>query len=155
LEGLKLRAGRIIEILQQHVETGYLAGAVALIGTGNRAEVVTVGVQSLEDASVMRRNSIFRITSMTKPIAAVATLMLVNEGKLRLDERIDHWLPELAYRRVLRRLEGPLDDTVPAKRPMTVEDLLTFRCGLRAAPRGGLSAAAADRGAAAAGLWAS
>jgi CubicO group peptidase (beta-lactamase class C family) len=135
LEGLKLRAGRIIEILQQHVETGYLAGAVALIGTGNRAEVVTVGVQSLEDASVMRRNSIFRITSMTKPIAAVATLMLVNEGKLRLDERIDHWLPELAYRRVLRRLEGPLDDTVPAKRPMTVEDLLTFRCGLGSVAR--------------------
>jgi CubicO group peptidase (beta-lactamase class C family) len=130
MEGLKLRAGRIIEILQQHVETGYLAGAVALIGIGNRAEVVAVGVQSLEDASVMRRDSIFRITSLTKPVTAVATLMLVDEGKLRLDERIDHWLPELAHRRVLRRLEGPLDETVPAKRPITVDDLLTFRCGL-------------------------
>jgi CubicO group peptidase (beta-lactamase class C family) len=130
LERLKVRAGRIIGILQQHVETGYLAGAVALIGDGNRAEVVTVGVQSLEGAALMRRDSIFRITSMTKPITAVATLMLVDEGKLRLDERIDHWLPELAHRRVLRRLEGPLDDTVPARRPITVEDLLTFRGGL-------------------------
>jgi len=129
-ENLKLRAGRVIEILQRHVQTGYLAGAVALIGSGNRAEVVTVGVQSLEDGAPMRRDSIFRITSMTKPITAAATLMLVDHGLLRLDERIDHWLPELAHRRVLRRLDGALDDTVSAKRPITVEDLLTFRCGL-------------------------
>ena len=129
-ENLKLRAGRVIEILERHVQTGYLAGAVALIGSGNRAEVVTVGVQSLEDGALMRRDSIFRITSMTKPITAAATLMLVDRGLLRLDERIDHWLPELAHRRVLRRLDGALDDTVSARRPITVEDLLTFRCGL-------------------------
>jgi CubicO group peptidase (beta-lactamase class C family) len=63
--------------------------------------------------------------------------MLVDEGKLRLTERIDHWLPELAQRRVLRNPSGPLDDTVPAKRPITVEDLLTFRCGLGFVPAAG------------------
>ena len=61
---------------------------------------------------------------------AVAILMLVEEGKLRLDEPVDRLLPELANRRVLRRIDAALDDTVPARRPITVEDLLTFRCGL-------------------------
>jgi CubicO group peptidase (beta-lactamase class C family) len=85
----------------------------------------------------MQRDSLFRITSMTKPITAAVTLMLVDEGKLRLTERIDHWLPELAQPRVLRNPSGPLDDTVPAKRPITVEDLLTFRCGLGFVPTAG------------------
>jgi CubicO group peptidase (beta-lactamase class C family) len=134
---LKVRAGRVIEILQRHIETGYLVGAVALIGRGAQAEVVAVGGQSLEASRLMQRDSIFRITSMTKPITAALTLMLVDEGKLRLSERIDHWLPELAHRRVLRHIEGPLDDTVPATRPITVEDLLTFRCGLGFLPNAG------------------
>jgi CubicO group peptidase (beta-lactamase class C family) len=133
-QSLKMRAGRVIEILAQHIQTGYLAGAVALIGQGARAEVVALGAQSLEAPGLMQRDSLFRITSMTKPITAAATLMLVDEGKLRLDERIDHWLPELAHGRVLRSLSGPLDDTVPLKRPITVEDLLTFRCGLGFVP---------------------
>src|SRR3989449_11035342 len=66
---------------------------------------------------------------MTKPITAAATMILVEECKLRLDEPVDRWLPELADRQVLKRLEGPPDDTVPAKRPITVRDLLTFRMG--------------------------
>src|SRR5260370_12007889 len=77
----------------------------------------------------MRRDTISRISSMTKPIIAVATMILVEECKLRLDEPVDRWLPELADRQVLRRLDGPLDDTEPAKRPITVRDLLTFRMG--------------------------
>src|SRR5882724_10688244 len=77
----------------------------------------------------MRRDTIFRITSMTKPMTAAAAMILVEECKLRLDEPVDRLLPELAGRRVLRRLDGPLDDTVPADRPITVEDLLTFRLG--------------------------
>jgi CubicO group peptidase (beta-lactamase class C family) len=129
-ENLKVRAGLVVEILKRHIETGYLAGAVALIGRGAQAEVVVAGEQSRETLVLMQRDSLFRITSMTKPITAVATLMLVDEGKLRLDEPIDRWLPELAHRRVLRNISGPLDDTVPAKRPITVADLLTFRCGL-------------------------
>ncbi|MGH6958118.1 MAG: serine hydrolase domain-containing protein, partial [Caulobacteraceae bacterium] len=73
---------------------------------------------------------LFRIASMTKPVTAAATLMLIEEGRLALDEPVDRLLPELAGRRVLRRLDGPLDGTVPARRPITVEDLLTFRLGL-------------------------
>jgi CubicO group peptidase (beta-lactamase class C family) len=94
------------------------------------AEVVAVGDRSRETPGTMQRDSLFRITSMTKPVTAAAALMLIDQGKLRLDERIDDWLPELAHRRVLRSISGPLDDTVRAKRSITVEDLLTFRCGL-------------------------
>ena len=77
----------------------------------------------------MRRDTIFRIASLTKPIVAVAALILVEECKLRLDEPVDRLLPELAGRKVLKRIDGPLDDTVPANRPITVRDLLTFRLG--------------------------
>ena len=137
MQSLKMRTGLVIEILERHIETGYLTGAVALIGHGTHAEVVAVGDQSRETPGLMQRDSLFRITSMTKPITAVVTLMLVDEGQLRLTERIDHWLPELARPRVLRNPSGPLDDTVPAKRPITVEDLLTFRCGLGFVPTAG------------------
>ena len=77
----------------------------------------------------MRRDTIFRIASMTKPVTAAAVMMLVEEGKLALDAPVERWLPELANRRVLPRLDGPLDDTVPASRPITVRDLLTFTLG--------------------------
>ena len=137
MQSLKMRTGLVIEILERHIETGYLTGAVALIGRGTHAEVVAVGDQSRETPGLMQRDSLFRITSMTKPITAVVTLMLVDDGQLRLTERIDHWLPELAQPRVLRNPSGPLDDTVPAKRPITVEDLLTFRCGLGFVPTAG------------------
>jgi CubicO group peptidase (beta-lactamase class C family) len=80
----------------------------------------------------MRGDSIFRIASMTKPISAAAAMILVEETKLRLDEPVDRLLPELADRTVLRGMESPLDDTVPAIRPITLRDLLTFRAGLGA-----------------------
>jgi CubicO group peptidase (beta-lactamase class C family) len=66
---------------------------------------------------------------MTKPITAVATMILLEECVLRLDEPVERFLPELADRRVVRRIDGPVDDTVPAERPITVRDLLTFRMG--------------------------
>jgi CubicO group peptidase (beta-lactamase class C family) len=77
----------------------------------------------------MRRDTVFRITSMTKPILAAAAMMMVDDGRLPLDAPVERWLPELAHRRVLRRVDGPLDDTVPAVRPITVGDLLTYRMG--------------------------
>jgi len=80
----------------------------------------------------MRRDTIFRIASVTKPIVAAAAMILVEECALRLDEPIDPWLPELADRRVLRAIDSPLDDTVPATRPITLRDLLTFRLGIGA-----------------------
>ena len=81
------------------------------------------------DGPPMRRDTIFRITSMTKPVTAVAAMILVEECKLRLDEPVDRWLPELADRKVLRTIDAPLDDTVPARRAISLRDLLTFRSG--------------------------
>jgi CubicO group peptidase (beta-lactamase class C family) len=89
-----------------------------------------VGQQALGDAAAVSADSIFRISSMTKPITAAAAMMLVEEGRFRLRDPIDRWIPELANRRVLREIGAALDDTVPAHRPITLEDLLTFRCGL-------------------------
>jgi len=91
--------------------------------------VEAIGRQSFENDAAMRRDSIFRIASMTKPITAAATLILVEQSRLRLDDPVDEWLPELADRKVLRSLDALVDDTVPARRPITVHDLLTFTCG--------------------------
>ena len=124
---------RTIDLVRQAIErrvaNGFAAGIVVLVGEGEASEVVAAGAQSL-DGPPMRPDTLFRIASMTKPITAAATLMLVEDGKFSLDEPVDRLLPEFAGRRVLRRLDGPLGDTVPASRPITVEDLLTFRLGI-------------------------
>jgi CubicO group peptidase (beta-lactamase class C family) len=117
-------------IFERHVDNGYTFGIVGLIGTIEDADVTVVGRRANDAQELLRRDSIFRIASMTKPIIAAATMMLVEDGTLRLDEPVDRLLPELANRRVLRRIDAPLDDTIAAKRSITVEDLLTFRCGL-------------------------
>ena len=117
-------------ILERHLKTGYMAGAVALIARGNAAEVVVAGDKAKELTDPLRNDSIFRISSMTKPITAAVTMMMIEEGRLHLDEPVDRFLPELARRRVLRKIGGPVDDTVWATRAITVEDLLSFRCGL-------------------------
>jgi len=102
---------------------------VTLVARDNDVRVDAIGVKAFGGNEPMQRDTIFRITSMTKPILAAATMMLVEEGALALDEPVDRLLPELADRRVLRRVDGPLDETVPARRPITVDDLLTFRMG--------------------------
>jgi CubicO group peptidase (beta-lactamase class C family) len=66
---------------------------------------------------------------MTKPITAAAAMILVEDGKIGLDDPVDRWLPELANRKVLLRLDALIHQTVPARRPITLRDLLTFRCG--------------------------
>jgi CubicO group peptidase (beta-lactamase class C family) len=123
-------AGEVAGVLKRHLLTGYLAGAVALVGRGASAEVVLIGNQSREAGDPMRRDSIFRIASMTKPITAAATLMAIDHGLLRPDDLASRWLPELDGQRVLKQLSSPLDDTVRALRPMKVADLLTSRAGL-------------------------
>jgi len=119
----KLRAD-----LESQVAEGQPPGLVAVLSRGRETHVFTAGVMSLGGRSVPR-DAIFRIASMTKPVTAVAAMMLVEEGRLRLDEPIDRLAPELADRRVLKRRDGPLDETVPARRPITLEDVLTFRLG--------------------------
>jgi CubicO group peptidase (beta-lactamase class C family) len=128
----KSRLVRLHEVLAGHVSRGAMPGLVALVSRRGEIHVEAIGRQSFESDAAMRRDTIFRIASMTKPITAAATLILVEQCKLRLDDPVDEFLPELAGRRVLKSLEGPVDDTVPAKRPISVRDLLTFTFGLGA-----------------------
>lgn len=117
--------------LQAFVDSGELAGIVTL--TSRRGEIVqaeAIGWCDIETRTPMRSDTLFRIASMTKPITSVAALMLVEKGKIRLDEPIARWIPELAELRVLEDPRGPLDRTVPLRRPITLEDLLTHRAGI-------------------------
>ena len=114
--------------LAKALNAGHAPGLVALVARGDDVHVAVLGRMAV-DGPPMQRDSIFRIASMTKPITAFATMMLIADGKLKLDEPVDRLLPELSKRQVLRSLKGPVDDTAPARRPITVEDLLTFRLG--------------------------
>jgi CubicO group peptidase (beta-lactamase class C family) len=125
----RARLGRMHNLLAREVEQGGVAGVVTLLCRRGETRVETIGFQNRERQDPMRRDTIFRIASMTKPIAAVAAMILVEECKLRLDDSIEALLPELANRQVLRRIDGPLDDTEPARRSLTLRDLLTFRMG--------------------------
>jgi CubicO group peptidase (beta-lactamase class C family) len=119
---------RFSDVAASHVSDDDVPGLVALTACGQQVHVDALGSLSIGGPPV-RRDSLFRIASTTKPITAAATMVLVSEGLLSLDEPVDRLLPELANRQVLRRLDGPLDDTVPAHRPITVRDLLTFTFG--------------------------
>jgi len=116
-------------VLEGHVESGAVPGLVALVGRQGAVHVEVIGSMSIGGPSV-ERDTIFRISSMTKPITAAAAMILVEECRLRLDDPVDGLLPELANRQVLKRIDGPVDDTEPATRPITLRDLLTFRMGL-------------------------
>jgi CubicO group peptidase (beta-lactamase class C family) len=112
-----------------HVAAGRLPGLVTLVACGDDAHVDLIGTPSFVDDTPLARDAIFRIASLTKPITAVATMSLIEEGLLRLEQPIDELVPELADRRVLRAIDAELDDTVAANRPITVEDLLSSRLG--------------------------
>src|SRR5439155_7130650 len=126
----KARLEQMHDVMAGHVERGDVPGLVTLISRRGEVHVDTMGTMTAGGGDPIRRDTIFRISSMTKPVTAVAAMILVEECALRLDEPVDRLLPELADRRVLRRIDGPLDDTVPADRPITVRDLLTFRMGI-------------------------
>jgi CubicO group peptidase (beta-lactamase class C family) len=119
---------RLHDVMAGHVERGALPGLVTLVRRGKDVHVDAIGRRTV-DGEPMQRDTIFRIASMSKPITAAATMILVDDGKLTLDEPVDRLLPELANRQVLRRIDGPIDDTVPATRAITVRDLLTFTMG--------------------------
>ena len=115
-------------LLDRQVANGAAPGIVAVIGTGEEAEVITAGVASVGGPS-MPADAIMRIQSMTKVITAVATLRLIESGDLSLDQPVEEWLPELAHRRVLVSPAAALADTVPAGHPITVRHLLTNTSG--------------------------
>jgi CubicO group peptidase (beta-lactamase class C family) len=125
----KARLGRMHDVMAGYVERGDVPGLVTLVSRRGEVHVDALGTMAVGGRDPMRCDTIFRIASMTKPITAAAAMILVEECTLRLDEPVDPWLPELADRKVLRAIDSPLDDTVPAHRPITLRDLLTFRLG--------------------------
>jgi CubicO group peptidase (beta-lactamase class C family) len=125
----RARLARMHDVMAGHVARGEVPGLVTLVSRRGETHVDTIGTMAVGSREPMRRDTIFRIASVTKPITAAAAMILIEEGKLRLDDPVDRWLPELANRKVLRTIESPLGNTVPAKRPITLRDLLTFRLG--------------------------
>src|SRR5213593_1755174 len=126
----RIRLGRMHDVMARHVALSDAPGIVTALRRHGEVHVDAIGTKAVGGAEPMRRDTIFRITSMTKPVTAVAAMIPVEECKLRLDEPVDRLLPELADRKVLKRLDAPLGDTVPAHRAITLRDLLTFRLGL-------------------------
>jgi CubicO group peptidase (beta-lactamase class C family) len=126
------RLRRLHDIMAAHAGRGSASGLVSVVSRRGAAHVDVIGATAADNGGPMRRDTIFRISSMTKPVTAVATMILLEECVVRLDEPVDRFLPELADRRVLRRIDGPVGDTVPAHRPIIVRDLLTFRMGFGA-----------------------
>lgn len=125
----KQRLERLHHVLSGHIHRGDMPGLVALVSCHDDVHVETLGTMSFGHPAPMRRDTIFRIASLAKPVTAVAAMILVEDCKLRLDESIEPWLPELAHRHVLKSMSSPLDDTMPARRAITVRDLLTSRMG--------------------------
>ena len=125
----KQRLSRLDDVMAGYVTNGTVPGAVLALSRHGQVHVDQIGTMAFGAGPPMARDTIFRISSMSKPITAVAALILLEECRLRLDDPVDRLLPELADRRVLRRPEAEVDDTVPANRPVTVRDLLTFTWG--------------------------
>ncbi|NJP89721.1 beta-lactamase family protein [Nonomuraea sp. FMUSA5-5] len=115
-------------LLQRYVDDGPLPGAVALLARGDQVEVAVAGAMAVGGAP-MAADSIFRIASISKPIAAAAVMILIEDGRLALDDPIRTWLPELAEPMVVRTPSSEIDDVVPAARPITVYDVLTSTAG--------------------------
>jgi CubicO group peptidase (beta-lactamase class C family) len=116
------------DLLAEYVSGGSMPGAVGLVARGDETEVAVVGSEAV-DGAPMARDSIFRLASITKPITAAAVMILVEDGRIALHDRVDQWLPELAEPTVVRTTASPVEDVVPATRPITVFDLLTSRAG--------------------------
>jgi CubicO group peptidase (beta-lactamase class C family) len=116
-------------MLETRVRDGSLPGAVALVARGDRLEVPTIGSLGLDVEGPMTRETIFRMASITKPIVAAAAMLLAEDGKIGLSDPVADWLPELSSPRVARTPDSPVDDVVPARRPVTLFDLLTSRPG--------------------------
>jgi CubicO group peptidase (beta-lactamase class C family) len=126
------RLARVRDVLDRHVDAGYVPGAVAVVARRGEVHIEATGTLAFEGAGAgtpMAADTICRIGSMTKPVVAASAMTLVEDGTLRLDDPVDPFLPELADMAVLADPDGPLDDTVPAERPITLRDLLTFTFG--------------------------
>jgi CubicO group peptidase (beta-lactamase class C family) len=131
------RLARVREVLERHVDADYIPGAVAVVARRGEVHIEATGNLAFDAAgpgTPMAADTICRIGSMTKPVVAACAMTLVEDCTLRLDDPVDEFLPELADMRVLADPDGPLDDTVPANRPVTLRDLLTFTLGTGMVP---------------------
>jgi len=124
-----LRLDRVRRAMARHVEQGSVPGVVWLVSRGGEVHADALGTMAYGGREPLRRDAIFRIASASKPVTAAAAMILVEEGRLRLDDPVDEFLPELSHSRVLKKPDSPVDDTVPANRPISLRDLLTFRSG--------------------------
>jgi CubicO group peptidase (beta-lactamase class C family) len=121
--------GRMHEAMAAHVAGGSMPGLVSLVARHDDVDVQAIGTKAFGDADPIGRDA-NRIASLTKPVAAAAAMMLVDDGTVRLDDPVDDLLPELANRRVLTSIDARLEDTVRAKRSITLDDLVTLRLGV-------------------------
>jgi CubicO group peptidase (beta-lactamase class C family) len=128
---------RVRDMLERQVDSGFVPGALAVVARHGEVHIEATGNLAFEGAgsrTPMAGDTICRMGSMTKPIVAACAMTLVEDCTLRLDDPVDELLPELADMTVLADPNGPLEDTVPAKRPITLRDLLTYRLGTGMVP---------------------
>ncbi|OIV39448.1 serine hydrolase [Mangrovactinospora gilvigrisea] len=121
---------RLHDVLARYTDSGQIPGVVALVGVGDQTHVEALGTLRHQGGAPMRRDTLFRMSSASKPVTTAAAMVLLDECRMRLDDPVDAWLPELADRQVLKAPDGPLEVTVPARRPITVRDVLTSTFGL-------------------------
>jgi len=126
------RLARVRDVLARHLDAGYVPGAVAVIARHGEVHIEAMGNLAFEGAgssTPMAADTICRVGSMSKPVLAACAMTLVEDCTLRFDDPVDEFLPELADMTVLADPSGPLEKTVPAERPITLRDLLTFTPG--------------------------
>src|SRR5579872_5974720 len=128
MRGIRM-SNRMHEILSRHIERKEMPGLVALVSHHDDVHIEALGSLAFDNPALMSRDTIFRIASLTKLLTAAAAMILVEDCKMRLDDSIEPWLPELANRRVLKSISSQIDETVPTVRAITVRDLLTYRMG--------------------------
>ena len=119
---------KVVDALDQIVATGRLVGFAAGIHENGRTRIVTGGASALQGPPLLA-DAIFPLSSNSKPIGGVLTLLMVELGILRLDDPVAEYLPELSEPRVLTRPDGPLDQFGPAERAITLRHLLTMTAG--------------------------
>jgi CubicO group peptidase (beta-lactamase class C family) len=124
------RLARIDAMLQSYVDRNLIAGAVAMVlRDGRPAYQKAVGWADKEANRPMRMDTMFRIASQTKAITSVAALSLVEDGSLSLSDQVGKFIPSFAKTNVAVR-NGDATTIVPAKRPITIRDLLTHTAGI-------------------------
>ncbi len=131
------RLTRVRDVLSRHLDAGYVPGAVAVVARRGEVHIEALGNLAFAGAgsgTPMAADTICRMGSTTKPVVAACAMTLVEDCTLRLDDPVDEFLPELADMRVLADPDGPLEETVPANRPITLRDLLTFTAGTGMVP---------------------